>query len=80
MLEETPSAMNMEPASCHGLWRLWLTEISSHSIPSEELALHPSGGARWSVTYGYNQESNPTLQWRLDDEGCLLATFRGRSM
>lgn len=61
-----------QPASCHGLWRLWLTEISSHSMPSEELTLLPSGEARWCVTSGYNEESSSRLQWRFDDEGRLL--------
>lgn len=72
--------MNVEPASCQGLWRLWLTEISSHRIPSEELTLLPSGEARWCVTYGYNQESNPTLRWRFDDEACLLLVTNSGSI
>lgn len=73
--------MQVENEACHGRWKLWLTEISSHSMPLEELTLHPSGEAHWSVTYGYNQESNPPLRWRFDDEGCLLlATNRGTTL
>jgi hypothetical protein len=72
--------MNMEPASCHGLWRLWLTEIPARSISGEELTLLPSGEARWCVTHGHNEGSDSRLQWRFDDEGCLLFIARNTSI
>ena len=73
--------MHVENTSCHGRWKLWLTEISSHDIASEELTLLPSGEARWVVACEPHQVSDSQLRWQYDEEGrLLLLTARGTTL